>query len=227
VRYLGFARHCPICGSYLWRFIAHGPGRPECECPVCGSLQRERLTWLYLRERTDLLDSSPKRMRHMAPECQLGDILRRTPRLSYASVDIADPHCPRAHGPQALAFPDRAFDVVYCGHVLEHVPDDRRAMAELYRVVKPGVPGADRRADPPSRYVRRSDGENPLGASARVRHSDHVRIYGRDFKERLESVGFSERAEAFGQALGERRKPGGASPARGPAALASLGEAHP
>jgi SAM-dependent methyltransferase len=205
-RHFGLARHCPICGSYLRRFIAHGPRRPECECPVCGSLERHRLCWLFLRRRTDLFDGRPKRFLHVAPEYALGDILRRTPNLTYVSVDIADPTAVVRMDLTALAVGDAAFDVVCCEHVLEHIADDRQAMAELFRILKPGGWAI---ADVPILRERTFEDPTVTGPEERARvfgQSDHVRIYGRDFKERLESVGFSVQVEAFGHELGPGRR---------------------
>jgi SAM-dependent methyltransferase len=83
-----------------------------------------------------------------------------------------------------------AFDLVWCSHVLEHVPDDAAAMRELYRVTKPGglcvvqVP-----------IWRKQTFENPAVTDPAERErlfyqQDHVRLYGEDIEERLAAAGF-------------------------------------
>ena len=95
----------------------------------------------------------------------------------------------------ATTYHDSSFDFILCSHVLEHIPNDQQAMAEMYRILKPGgttiiqVP----LQDTPT-Y------ENPdiITAKERLIHfgqSDHVRIYGLDIKERLETAGFQIHVE--------------------------------
>ena len=66
---IGWARYCPVCRSHVRRFLHFGqPPRADARCPICGSLERHRLLWLFLRSRTDLFDGAPKRILHVAPE---------------------------------------------------------------------------------------------------------------------------------------------------------------
>jgi ubiquinone/menaquinone biosynthesis C-methylase UbiE len=94
-----------------------------------------------------------------------------------------------------INLPDHSFDLVLCLHVLEHVPDDRKAMAELRRVLRPSGMAVI--------MVPLEEGldetyENPLIVSEADRlihfgQEDHVRYYGRDFRDRLREEKFSLR----------------------------------
>ena len=103
-----------------------------------------------------------------------------------------------------LRFPGQTFDVIYCSHVLEHVPDDRRAMAELYRVLKPGgwailqVPLAAGETFEDPAVISRADRKRLFG------QHNHVRQYGADYKDRLTGAGFAVSVDGFVRDLGEQ-----------------------
>jgi hypothetical protein len=106
-------------------------GRANARCPQCGSLERHRVLWLFLRDRTPLF-SKPLSVLRVAPESQLEARLRRTPNRDYTSADIEPTHSKMARVDITnIPFREEAFVVIICNHVLEHVPDDRHAMAEL------------------------------------------------------------------------------------------------
>jgi SAM-dependent methyltransferase len=181
-----------------------GPIRANMRCPACGSRDRTRRFWLYLAHRTNLL-ADRLRVLHFAPERTLEHRLKARPNLDYVSTDLNRPRATVRADITDLPFPEDSFDVVLCSHVLEHVDDDRKAMGELYRVLKPGgwavvvVPISSRRAetleDPT--IVAPAERERVFG------QADHVRTYGRDFKARLEQAGFSVRVEDYARELGE------------------------
>jgi N-acetylglucosaminyl-diphospho-decaprenol L-rhamnosyltransferase len=188
---------CPCCAGSFARFVTHR-GVPDVRCPRCGSMERHRLLWLYLQRRTDLHAKS-HRVLHMAPERSFQRLLRQLPNVEYVSADLASPLADVRCDIQALPFADRSFDVVICNHVLEHIPDDRRAMAELARVMAPGgwailmCPIARDRAttlvDPSVR--------TPADAMRVYGQEDHVRLYGADYRERLEAAGFTVSVDRF------------------------------
>jgi SAM-dependent methyltransferase len=190
-RFLGLARYCPVCESRLRRFLPAGViERSDARCPVCSSRERHRLVWAFFREGTPLFDGSPKRMLHIAPEACLEPKFRRIPGLNYLTADLLDPGAMVMMDITDIQYPDNSFDVIYCSHVLEHVPDDRKAMRELHRVLAPDgwavlqVPiTAGRTFEDPS-VVDPAERERLFG------QHDHVRVYGTDYKERLKEAGF-------------------------------------
>ncbi len=212
---------CPLCGAHLktlWpRGLTHpvleqydiigGGYREQASCPICGSTERERLVYLFIRHRTDLLQR-PASLLHVAPEPQLGRILQASPQLDYLSADLYVENVMVRMDITDIQYPDASFDAIICNHVLEHVPGDRRAMRELYRVLKPGgwailqVPYSERIAQ---------SVEDPAIATPEARarvfgQEDHVRIYAKaDYLARLAEAGFQvdslrwwEEGPAFG-----------------------------
>jgi SAM-dependent methyltransferase len=181
---------CPCCGRRFRRFLGWG-GREDVVCPWCGAFERHRALCVYLRERTDLF-SAERRVLHVAPEWSLERNLRALPHLDYVSGDLGSERAMEYLDVTDLPYPDASFDVVLCSHVLEHVRDDRRAMSELARVVRPGGCAI---LLVPLDVTRAETLEDPriVTAEARTREywqADHLRLYGRDFKDRLEEAGF-------------------------------------
>lgn len=191
LRYYGRTHCCPVCRSSLRGFSTFDfAQRANAECPVCHALERHRLMWLYWQERTDLFDARPKSMLHLAPEACFARRLRHRPGLRYVTADLTSPHADLRADFTRLPIQDKAFDVVFASHVLEHVPDDRRAMRECYRVLKPGgwailqVPIArEKTFEDPS-------AQTPAERLRLFGQDDHVRIYGQDYADRLRDAGF-------------------------------------
>ncbi|MGQ9586560.1 MAG: class I SAM-dependent methyltransferase [Anaerolineae bacterium] len=202
-RFFGFAVRCPCCGGRFRTFLSTGVmARPNARCPRCNSVERHRLLWLYLQERTDFF-SAKRRVLHVAPEPFLQDRFQALPNLKYVSLDLEAPWAMLRADVTEMPCRDEAFDVILCYHVLEHVPQDRKAMGELFRVLRPGgwailqVP-----LDP----ARETTFEDPAVCTPEARkrvfgQSDHVRIYGRDYKERLEGAGFQVRVDDYVRTL--------------------------
>lgn len=201
-RYAGDARYCPVCEHHVSTFLPAGiVPRENARCPICGALERHRLLWLYLTERTDLLAGARKRVLHVAPEQLIERRLRALPQLSYLSADLLSRRVMVRMDITDIQFPAKSFDVILCNHVLEHVPDDARALAELYRVLAPGgwailqVPiGGDVTDEDPSV-------SDPAERLRRFGQRDHVRIYGRDYRARLERAGFRVTVDDFASRL--------------------------
>lgn len=187
-------RYCPVCDNRSREFQEFGRvPRKNALCPHCGSLERHRFVWLYFNKRTDLFDGRPKKMLHVAPEKCFEHILRKRLGDNYITADLLDPHVMVKMDIMDIQYPDESFDVIYCCHVLEHIPDDRQAMREFYRVLKPNgwaillVPvylDIDETIEDPSVM----DPDERLQVFGQ---EDHVRKYGPDFFDRLREAGFN------------------------------------
>lgn len=196
---------CPCCGGRFGRFLPAGGAvkRPNRKCPGCGSLERHRAVWLYVKSRTNLL-SADLRLLHFAPMPALHSILGSMPNLHYITADLNSPRAALKMDITDILFRDDVFDAVLCIHVLEHVEDDRRAMREVFRVLKPGGwailhspvdPARDRTLEEPG-IVTAEERERLYG------QKDHVRAYGCDYKDRLEEAGFRVTLDDYVRTLG-------------------------
>lgn len=195
---------CPICGGRFLSFESYGVvPRPNAKCPSCHSLERHRLLWLFLKARTNFFKSQ-LRVLDIAPTEILSEKFRRLPNIDYVSIDLSSPHAMRRMDITALEFPDDEFDCILCSHVLEHVPDDRKAMKQLLRVLRPG--GWTIVQVPIDRALERTfDGAHlpPHERERLFEMAEHVRMYGIDFSDRLRDVGFSVTVDAYAQELTE------------------------
>lgn len=189
--YRGTGRWCPVCGKSARAFKPYGiVPRPDAQCPHCGALERHRLAWLYLQQRTNLFDGRPRQMLHVAPELCFQPRLRRKLGEGYLTADLDSPRAAVRMDITDIRYPDASFDVILCSHVLEHVPDDRRAMREFHRVLRPDgwaillVPiTAERTFEDPSVT-------DPAERLRLFGQEDHVRQYGPDYVDRLREAGF-------------------------------------
>ena len=187
-------KYCPTCDTEIIAFLPFGVNsRLNAQCPNCGSLERHRVTYMFLKENTRVFKENIDLL-HVAPEKVFYDIFRNQENINYLTADLNDkpPHVMEKMDLQDIQYPDNTFDFIYCSHVLEHVPDDRKAIDELYRVLKPNgkalilVPlnrSLDKTLEDPSYNT----------PELRLKHyhqSDHLRYYGPDFTDKLEDAGF-------------------------------------
>lgn len=198
---LGLRIACPCCGL-RFRSLQPFKGRANARCPWCGSLERHRLLALYLREHTPFL-RQPVSLLHVAPEDSVRRVLRRQKGLRYVSIDLHHPLAELRMDVTDLQFPDDEFDAIICSHVLEHIVDDAQAMRELRRVLRPAGLAL---ILVPQDTARETTFEDAAVTSPEERlrvfgQRDHVRIYGRDFEDRLRAAGFSVELDRYGQLL--------------------------
>ena len=183
----------PIDGKSFRKFLPYGYGkqRENALSPSTLSLERHRLLWLYLKEETDFF-TAKKKVLHMAPEQCFLPLFRKQPNLTYTTADLYSPIADVKADICNLPFDDNSFDVVFCNHVLEHITDDTKAMQELYRVLKPSGMGIFQIPQDLSRTTTFED-DSITDQKERAKifgQYDHVRVYGRDYFDKLRTIGF-------------------------------------
>lgn len=213
---------CPICKSSFKAFAPYGSKQRENACcHTCGSLERDRLIFLFSNKKFDLYkkDQATKKILHFAPEKSFYDIFSVLETLDYTPCDLepeiydfANKQTVKKVDITAIPFDDNSFDFILCNHVLEHVPDDQLAMSELYRVMKTGGNGIFQVPIDYQREITYEDWSITL-PEERVKafgQRDHVRWYGQDYKTRLEKAGFKVTEDDFVNqlSLNEQRKLG-------------------
>lgn len=186
--YAGTGRHCEICDRDYRTFKKYN-GRPQARCPGCRSLERHRLVW-RLMQTTDVI-SSGGRVLHFAPEPSLEARFRAT-SLHYVTADLLDKAADLRLDVSAIDLPSSSFDLVICSHVLEHVPDDEKAMRELARITAPDGWAV---LDTPFSPALETTFEDPAIETPKARREhygqwDHVRLYGRDLADKLTANGW-------------------------------------
>ena len=190
----------PIDGSSYRKFLSYGYQnlRENALCPGTLSLERHRLLWLYLTRKTNFLNQSLKVL-HIAPEQVFYTKFKAIKDWEYTTTDL---HSPLAHIKAdicALPFNNDQYDLIFCNHVLEHIPDDKKAMEELYRVLKKG--GTLIAQVPLNEELDETFEDDTItDEKERTRifgQYDHVRVYGKDYYTRLNTVGFESKGITF------------------------------
>ena len=202
----GFKYKCIFCNGHFRKLLPIGlkndvamnligGGYRHSLCPRCLSIDRERLIYWYIVNKTNILNLDKIiNLLHVAPERNLQKILKSFSHIEYISGDLnPSTDCDIKLDITDMNFEDNFFDLIICSHVLEHIIDDRKAMHELFRVLKPKgiailqVPISNKKEKTFENFtiVSPEDREKYFG------QKDHVRIYGKDYKKRLESIGFS------------------------------------
>jgi predicted SAM-dependent methyltransferase len=207
----------PIDGKSFKSMLPYGyeKQRNNVLSPSTLSLERHRLLWLYLNEQTDFFQSelvsdskvsnsdrvklrnaeinSPLKVLHFAPEQAFYKLFRNQKNLDYTTTDLFSPLADVKADICNLPFEDNLYDVILCNHVLEHIPDDTKAMQELYRVLKPDGMAILQIPQDLNREMTFSD-DTITDQKERAKifgQYDHVRIYGRDYFDKLRSIGFT------------------------------------
>ncbi len=184
--------YCPVCNRHFRHFLSFN-NRPNVRCPRCDSLERHRAAISVWSAQLGLFTEA-LRVLHVAPEWALARILRQLPNLDYVTGDLQPGRADLILDLTAIEAPDDSFDVVLCSHVLEHIPDDRRALAEIRRVLRSSgqaflvVPYDRSRTE----IYEDSSITDPEGRQAAFGQFDHVRWYSRQgFESRVRAAGFT------------------------------------
>lgn len=208
-KYCGEQYVCPFCNGRFSTFLSTGYRvnvltekaiigagyRNNAKCPRCNSVDRERLVYQYLRVYKVGVFSRNTRLLHVAPEKNLSAKLKSCPNMDYLSVDLDSPLADVQMDITDIIYDDESFDVIICNHVLEHIPDDAKAMRELLRVLKKG--GFAILQVPISWTIGPTFEDFSITSPEQREQSfgqkDHVRIYGNDYSQRLKNAGFDVR----------------------------------
>lgn len=186
----------PIDGKSFRMFLPYGYGkqRNNALSPSTLSLERHRLLWLYLKNETDFFTSKEKKkVLHFAPEQAFYKLFRNQENIDYTTTDLFSPLADVKADICNLPFEDNSYDIIFCNHVLEHIPDDTKAMQELFRVLSPGGMAILQIPQDLKRTTTFSD-DSITDQKERAEifgQYDHVRIYGLDYFDKLRSIGFT------------------------------------
>lgn len=202
---------CPVCNSKLSRFAplsdhyireldAHQHVHSifaletmnvlQYECTRCRAPDRNRLYALYLARRC----TAKTKFVEFAPAPALSRFIRSIRTVEHRSADLYDARADDRVDLTQIPYPDASMDAFLASHILEHIPDDRKAMRELYRILKPGGWGI---AMVPIQLTLDTTLEGlPIDSDAdRWKYygqHDHVRLYSKqDFVARLGGAGFT------------------------------------
>lgn len=166
-------------------------------CWKCRAKDKEKLVYLYLRDVEKIFDGHPLRLLHIAPENIIARRILPVSSIDYVCGDFFAKgymYPPYVQNMNVLELPcrDEEFDMVICNHVMEHIEDDRKAMRELYRVLKKGGKGIIQ--VPMSKEIEKTLEDSTVKTEKerleKFGQKDHLRLYGTDYKERLEECGF-------------------------------------
>jgi len=214
-RNMGGKLYCPVCNKKVRKFIplpdfykenadkygylysfddAETFNYSAYSCPHCTASDRDRLYALYVAKRLTEQDATNIAMLEIAPSRPLSEMVKKTGKITLRTadlmMDVVDDHIDIT---DMNCYAEGAFDAFICSHVLEHVPDDLKALRELFRILKPGGWGI---LMVPIILTLDQIDEDPLLEDIAERwrrfgQDDHVRMYSRNgFVERAEGAGF-------------------------------------
>lgn len=202
--YLGNKVQCPVCEKSFRKFLPYGRvPRENALCPNCLALERHRLMWLFLQQKTNFFNVR-QNILHIAPELCFIDRFEAIHQEDYITGDIESPLAKVKMDIHQMPFDNDRFDVAFCNHVMEHVDDDIKAMQEIHRVLKPGgfaiiqIPFFH---PIPDHTIQDPSITDPKERERRFGQDDHVRLYGKDYPDRLREAGFLVTEDNFVQTL--------------------------
>jgi SAM-dependent methyltransferase len=202
-----YKKYCVLCKNEFTEFLINGKdfpilkllcvvgaGRRRSRCPFCRSKDRERLVYLFLKEKTTVFTSRKKqRILHIAPEPALGKILKNQKNIEYVSGDLNPKKAENIINIEHMPYKNNTFELIICNHVLEHVTNDYIAMLELFRILK--INGTAILQVPYAKKLKFTIEDKNLVLS-RDRETyfgqkDHLRIYSLySYASKLRKVGF-------------------------------------
>jgi len=193
--YKGNNVECPVCEKSFRKFLSYGSDvahRDNVLCPYDLTLERHRVMWLYLKNKSNFFTKKDLKVMHIAPEQCFHSLFKKQKNLDYTTGDLVSPIADLHFDLHDIPLEDNTYEVIFCNHVMEHVKDDLQCMKELYRILKPGgwgimqVPIDANRTETYEDWSITSEAE-------REKHFwqyDHVRLYGLNYPKRLEEAGF-------------------------------------
>jgi len=183
-------RKCNICDYSGYFGIMGRPARLDAKCPKCDSLERHRLMMLGISRNQILLnDSQSLNVLHFAAEPILEKIFRKK-WSKYRTADLYKKADLKLNL-ESIELPNASVNLIIANHVLEHV-DDNKAGKELSRILTEKgillctVPIIEGWETTYENDLVNSDEDRRLHFG----QGDHIRFYGRDFRERIERGGF-------------------------------------
>lgn len=191
--YLGNSYYCNCCGKSFRKFLPMGnTKRANAKCPYCLSLERTRVLDLYLANELDLYNKQGQRLLHFAPEACLSKKIESIAGVDYVDGDINPANARNIIDITDIRYPENYFDLIICAHVLGHVPDEHKAIKEMYRVLKAdGIALIMTLID--SKSAQTFEDQSIVSYSDRLKHyseSDLCRLHGLDFSDRLANQRF-------------------------------------
>jgi SAM-dependent methyltransferase len=210
VFYKGNTYYCNCCGKSFRKFKSKGTvltKRENAECPYCGSLERVRNLLFYIKNETGLL-TGKVRLLHFAPEWCLAPVLRKNVNLDYIAADINPNLADYRVDIMDIPFPGESFDYIICFHVLGHVPDEKKAIEEMFRVLKStgtALIGTIIDLNNPHTFET-NEADTSQKRLQYYSEPDLLRLHGTDFNRRLMQGGFKVEVIDYPSILGEEMK---------------------
>lgn len=198
-------KYCLVCGHKVGKFlpsgiqeevftnhhIIGGGMRDNCTCPYCGCNDRQRWQYYVLKNYSGILEAGECSVLHFAAETSSSVLIRQNKKCRYITADIEEGRCDIVVDMTNMhMFGNDTFDYIIANHVLEHIHDETKAFSELKRVLKKnGVIILSFPLCNDMKTYEDSSITTPEGRLKAFGQTDHVRLYGTDYKERLENYG--------------------------------------
>lgn len=202
LKYAGNSVVCPCCKSTFREFAPFGDSRRKnAWCPSCEGLERHRLLWIYFEKKTNIY-SRPLKVLHIAPETIFFKQFSKQQNIDYYPVDIFPhlyPSGTKYFDVLNPSYPDNSFDVIICNHVFQYIEEDKKAMKNIYNLMKPGGWGIMQVPIDTTRKVTYEDSSitNPQDRLKAFGLKEHVRYYSYDYADRLRDAGFVVTVDDF------------------------------